>query len=166
MFSFAMASDLEKAFENLLYGVDRPKRQRRSASNARLGSDVMWDAEKPPLSAQHDEGNGTEWLASDTKRPPLISTTVSRSSPLLRRKFDTLRSKIRRPREDESEDEPVWDPSLLQLRPISGICALMLVVGCVVGSLVILMASDRQPGPCSYRNQYHRWNSLLMPVVR
>jgi hypothetical protein len=38
-----------------------------------------------------------------------------------------------------------WQPSFLQVRPISGILALCVSVGCVFAGLVILLVSDNSP---------------------
>ena len=41
-------------------------------------------------------------------------------------------------------EEATWDPKILQIRPIAGITAICIVLGCIVASLAVLIVSDGQ----------------------
>lgn len=130
-----MAFYVRELYETLLFGRDNPRKASDSSSVQnfeRCDSHSTVD-DKPGL--RHTEGATGPWGSVSTSR-----TDLSRSSTL-----QAIPSAVKRALNREPGHDTSWQPTFLQLRPLIGLCALVVALCCVFGALVVLVVSDGEP---------------------
>ncbi|KAK5705667.1 hypothetical protein LTR17_021491 [Elasticomyces elasticus] len=95
--------------------------------------------EKFDLIVQEEIVSPTESTRFTSTREQFLAAEPKAASKSISR----LRSLITRHIQERSE--PVWRPSMLSVRPIAGLLALVLSISCMFVSLAILLASHEQP---------------------
>ena len=149
-----------KMLETIVFGVDRPKPCQRTKPTGilqplerydsaissadvekRLNADGSLEKipsfeDESPIEREDSDGSN----ASSRQAAPPDNGDGGKEGAHWKRVNRLLeRVVLRRP-----ADSPEWDPCFLQLRPLAGVAALALAVGCVFGSLIILLVSDGQ----------------------
>ncbi|KAK3075557.1 hypothetical protein LTR53_000995 [Teratosphaeriaceae sp. CCFEE 6253] len=95
------------------------------------------DAQQAAQAPKGDSSVAHEKLTPVESGSPTTPTSSSTGG------FPKLRSALRRERQRRSD--PIWRPSLLSIRPLLGLLALGISVGCMFVSLAILLVSHNQP---------------------
>ena len=128
-----MPSQVARLFELLMFGSDtEPRPRSRDDSWFEQTSEQI-----SPVSTVDPVTPVTTTSDATKKETVQVRHRESRSSVSVLKNWQ--RSWI------EASRDPVWRPHVLQLRPISGLTALIFVICSIFASLAILVASDGQP---------------------
>ena len=130
-----MKFDWRSAWERIVYGPDGDEEATRTVS----ATSTLSAATTLPI--RDKEATGIAATQQDCKDDPtnVTSTAITDALPASSDEPNRIapsRNDLRR---------LTWRPNFFQPRPFAGIAGLCITVGCVFGSLAILMVSDGQP---------------------